>query len=129
MIPSKYKHTPQEIKCQGGELNSRPRAYESPALPLSYPGEIERLIFPEQVGCQSAASHHSLERDYRLKLSPQLWFRCQIRSEIFFRAANCGHEKNAFARLYRTGPSFLLDVTPALEFLRLSGLRIAPRRK
>src|SRR5439155_21581326 len=25
-------------KCQGGESNSRPRAYESPALPLSYPG-------------------------------------------------------------------------------------------
>src|SRR5436190_24138458 len=25
-------------ECQGGELNSRPRAYESPALPLSYPG-------------------------------------------------------------------------------------------
>src|SRR5205823_14039537 len=25
-------------QCQGGELNSRPRAYESPALPLSYPG-------------------------------------------------------------------------------------------
>jgi hypothetical protein len=25
--------------CQGGELNSRPRAYESPALPLSYPGK------------------------------------------------------------------------------------------
>ena len=24
--------------CQGGDLNSRPRAYESPALPLSYPG-------------------------------------------------------------------------------------------
>jgi hypothetical protein len=23
-------------ECQGGELNSRPRAYESPALPLSY---------------------------------------------------------------------------------------------
>src|SRR6266480_443079 len=41
--------------CQGGELNSRPRAYESPALPLSYPGKIERLIFSEQVGCQSAA--------------------------------------------------------------------------
>src|SRR5207249_10994703 len=46
-----------------------------------------------------------------------------------FRAANCSHEKNAFARLHRTGPSFLLDVTPALEFLRLSGLRIAPPRK
>jgi hypothetical protein len=27
-------------ECQGGESNSRPRAYESPALPLSYPGEI-----------------------------------------------------------------------------------------
>src|SRR4030095_11598522 len=26
--------------CQGGDSNSRPRAYESPALPLSYPGEI-----------------------------------------------------------------------------------------
>src|SRR5204863_8766978 len=26
-------------KCQGGESNSRPRAYESPALPLSYPGD------------------------------------------------------------------------------------------
>ena len=26
------------LQCQGGELNSRPRAYESPALPLSYPG-------------------------------------------------------------------------------------------
>jgi hypothetical protein len=25
-------------ECQGGESNSRPRAYESPALPLSYPG-------------------------------------------------------------------------------------------
>jgi hypothetical protein len=30
---------PSHLKmCQGGELNSRPRAYESPALPLSYPG-------------------------------------------------------------------------------------------
>src|SRR5262249_47477541 len=27
--------------CQRGELNSRPRAYESPALPLSYPGVFE----------------------------------------------------------------------------------------
>jgi hypothetical protein len=27
-------------ECQGGELNSRPRAYESPALPLSYPGDL-----------------------------------------------------------------------------------------
>src|SRR5438132_1956086 len=27
-----------DVECQGGESNSRPRAYESPALPLSYPG-------------------------------------------------------------------------------------------
>src|SRR5438067_7975512 len=63
-----------------------------------------------------------------LKSSPSLWF-SQIRREIFFRAANCSHEKNAFARLYHAGPSFLVNVTPALEFLRLAGLRIAPRRK
>src|SRR3984893_10434609 len=31
---------PSHNKCQGGELNSRPRAYESPALTLSYPGKI-----------------------------------------------------------------------------------------
>jgi hypothetical protein len=30
--------TTDNCPCQGGELNSRPRAYESPALPLSYPG-------------------------------------------------------------------------------------------
>ena len=36
--------TPQarenESWCQGRELNPRPRAYESPALPLSYPGTL-----------------------------------------------------------------------------------------
>ena len=30
--------------CQRGESNSRPRAYESPALPLSYPG-IKLSVF------------------------------------------------------------------------------------
>src|SRR5579862_6828897 len=30
-------------KWQGGELNSRPRAYESPALPLSYPAANGRV--------------------------------------------------------------------------------------
>ena len=30
-------------ECQEGELNSRPRAYESPALPLSYPGDKDFL--------------------------------------------------------------------------------------
>ena len=32
-------------ECQGGELNSRPRAYESLLLPLSYPGE--KFLLPE----------------------------------------------------------------------------------
>src|SRR5438128_7782984 len=32
------------IRCQGGDSNSRPRAYESPALPLSYPGAKKRKL-------------------------------------------------------------------------------------
>src|SRR5437660_11250263 len=78
---------------------------------------------------RTTVSHKSLDEDRRLKPSPQLWFRCYIGSEIFFRATDYSHEKNAFVRLHRTGPSLLLDVTPALEFLRLAGLRIASRRK
>src|SRR4029077_12681653 len=39
--------------CQGGESNSRPRAYESPALPLSYPGEIGgEKGQSREIGCQ-----------------------------------------------------------------------------
>src|SRR5581483_3607353 len=34
-------YTPKASQmCQGGDSNSRPRAYESPALPLSYPGVL-----------------------------------------------------------------------------------------
>ena len=36
--------------CQGGELNSRPRAYESPALPLSYPGKRVCGFFVVSIG-------------------------------------------------------------------------------
>ena len=42
------KSKPYESNCQGGELNSRPRAYESPALPLSYPGANFYLDHNEQ---------------------------------------------------------------------------------
>src|SRR5881296_1392481 len=38
-IHARYKPMPYTY-CQGGDSNSRPRAYESPALPLSYPGKI-----------------------------------------------------------------------------------------
>ena len=37
---------PGHRELPGGELNSRPRAYESPALPLSYPGVNFRISFP-----------------------------------------------------------------------------------
>src|SRR5881296_3338500 len=40
-IHAKYKPMPYTY-CQGGDSNSRPRAYESPALPLSYPGVLFR---------------------------------------------------------------------------------------
>ena len=33
------------IDCQGGDSNSRPRAYESPALPLSYPGVVSAQTY------------------------------------------------------------------------------------
>src|SRR6266403_257849 len=33
-------------ECQGGDSNSRPRAYESPALPLSYPGAKRKSSIP-----------------------------------------------------------------------------------
>src|SRR5215213_11939042 len=32
--------------CRGGDLDSRPRAYESPALPLSYLGMLARFATP-----------------------------------------------------------------------------------
>ena len=39
LILAKHKPMPY-ANCQGGDSNSRPRAYESPALPLSYPGAL-----------------------------------------------------------------------------------------
>src|SRR5262249_26724487 len=35
---NRHSTTENQKTCQGGDSNSRPRAYESPALPLSYPG-------------------------------------------------------------------------------------------
>src|SRR5690242_1913299 len=38
-LQKRYANFPPLMgECQRGESNSRPRAYESPALPLSYPG-------------------------------------------------------------------------------------------
>src|SRR4051812_32377314 len=38
------------VRWRGGDSNSRPRAYESPALPLSY--LAARKIVPDQIGNQ-----------------------------------------------------------------------------
>src|SRR5437763_16306272 len=47
-------------ECQGGELNSRPRAYESPALPLSYPGlKGAKLIASRKVSTRLEPELHS----------------------------------------------------------------------
>src|SRR5580765_7271518 len=47
-----YTHAIKKY-CQGGDSNSRPRAYESPALPLSYPGEIGGdKGQSREIGCQ-----------------------------------------------------------------------------
>ena len=47
VTPTQIRNPQSERRknLQGGELNSRPRAYESPALPLSYPGEMEKPNF------------------------------------------------------------------------------------
>ena|ERR1039458_1645745 len=48
LAESEEMKTVNSKKCQRGESNPRPRAYESPALPLSYPGyyaENTQLIF------------------------------------------------------------------------------------
>src|SRR5437868_14469232 len=54
-------HHGRTRKCQGGELNSRPRAYESPALPLSYPGFKRRQssIAPRCCQCSRKMSAYS----------------------------------------------------------------------
>ena len=72
LIHAKCKPKPYE-KCQGGELNSRPRAYESPALPLSYPGvsvlnpNLPRSVFPTNPECFRGCSTTELPWRYRFK--------------------------------------------------------------
>src|SRR5437868_5647659 len=56
-------------ECQGGELNSRPRAYESPALPLSYPGDEFLLAELPAVLNQSLKADSDANRAGRICLS------------------------------------------------------------
>jgi hypothetical protein len=66
------------LKCQGGELNSRPRAYESPALPLSYPG-----------------SEEAKEVDTKTD-----WYRCKVNSGHQHPSANPSSHENWSGTLY-----------------------------
>src|ERR1051326_5250406 len=83
--------------CQGGELNSRPRAYESPALPLSYPG-VDRVFNCAAVlgqttnpecfrGCSTAElpwrEHKELIERERLSMQPKPPSRIHSRSQSF----------------------------------------------
>src|SRR5436309_14045269 len=74
---SKYSSLMEKEECQRGELNSRPRAYESPALPLSYPGECGRKSGRAATSCQrladGAGAVASFSRTYgeRSRFSPR----------------------------------------------------------
>jgi hypothetical protein len=46
---SKSVMRPTEEWCQRQELNLRPKAYESSALPLSYSGNRDKMIFRDAV--------------------------------------------------------------------------------
>src|ERR1700730_2063087 len=106
-IPKPYK------MCQGGELNSRPRAYESPALPLSYPGFKRR---------QSSIAPRCCQRRRKLSIlqALELIFRLvNIRREIFRASAQRSHEANALFLLHPAAPTFLFDIAPAGKISRL----------
>ena len=59
----KPPHEGWQPECQGGELNSRPRAYESPALPLSYPGKEARNVAMSASGCKRGIRSQTREND------------------------------------------------------------------
>src|ERR1700730_5433710 len=106
--------------CQGGELNSRPRAYESPALPLSYPGVGGEKIESRNVACQ---------RGQTCRSSVDLIFLLNVGREIFFAAAHRRHETNAIVFLHDPGPIFEIDVAPAGKVARCGAFWILLRRK
>src|ERR1700682_371887 len=106
--------------CQGGELNSRPRAYESPALPLSYPGVGGEKIESRNVACQ---------RGQTCRSSVDLVFLLNVGREIFFSAAHRRHETNAIVFLHDAGPIFKINVAPTGKMPRRAALCILLGRK
>ncbi len=52
-----------------------------------------------------------------------------IRREVLFTPAQRGHETNAVALLHHSGPTVLIDITPAGEMARRTSLQITLRRE
>src|SRR6266498_811703 len=105
--------------CQGGESNSRPRAYESPALPLSYPGAKERKL--------NASHSVSTRTDVNRSL-----FACRVgkvRLQVLFGTTQCGHEAHPAMLAHCADPAFLMNVAPSGKRQHRAGFRIPLRRK
>ena len=111
--------TSSDVKwCQGGELNSRPRAYESPALPLSYPG-FENCACagsPNHSGC--AARKAGVTLTSRNGISNVLWG-CGLTRPIELRETSGSHDESGTVgesamkclQLWRRAPEFRLNST------------------
>src|SRR6266496_2550988 len=118
--------------CQGGELNSRPRAYESPALPLSYPGVVLAQTISTKPnstnhesfqGCSTselpcinrAGRFNRTSRTCQWSLNLLVRLR-NVRGEVFFTATQRGHEADAVALCHCANPVFLMNIPPPREF-------------
>src|SRR5436305_4153656 len=80
-------------ECQGGDSNSRPRAYESPALPLSYPG----IYF-----LRKNVASFSLTTTQRLRAAPPLSCQANWRAtkvNLVICTVNARSPTNDFLRL------------------------------
>src|SRR5206468_9614279 len=104
------------MEYQGGESNSRPRAYESPALPLSYPGIKLRR------------KDSMPRRD--MSTSSNLLFRLRnVRGKVSFTARERGHEAHPIVLFDCANPPFLLNIPPPRKTQHRAGLDVSLRRK
>src|SRR5438874_1759646 len=127
-------------KCQGGELNSRPRAYESPALPLSYPGApfISQSLSQDLCrtnpecfrGCSTAELPWRCGQKVRRRVltcqrATLLLRRRKIWHQIFFGTPERSHEADPVTFCDRSNPAFLMDIPPSRKLQRGAGLGIS----
>src|SRR5437660_10448001 len=104
------------MEYQGGESNSRPRAYESPALPLSYPGIKLRR--------KDSMPRRDMPTD------SNLLFRLRsVRGKVFFTTRERGHGAHSVVLCDRGNPAVLMNVPPPREPQHRAGLAIHPLRQ